>query len=60
MSTLVGTDPGYEDDEFPPEEEVIEEVRSHLAKLLPGLEVEEATLSVTLADGTEKSWTILP
>jgi hypothetical protein len=58
MSKAVATD--YEDDDFPPEEEVIEEVRSHLAKLLPGLAVEEATLTVTLADGTEKSWVVLP
>jgi hypothetical protein len=47
-------------DDFPPEEKVIEEVREALNRLLPGLSVEKTIFTVTLADGTEKSWEIKP
>jgi hypothetical protein len=47
-------------DDFPPEEKVIDEVRETLDRVLTGLAIEEAILTVTFADGTEKSWKVKP
>jgi hypothetical protein len=58
MSADVGTEPAYGDD-FPPDEEVEEKVRGYLARIFPGLSIETATLTVSFADGTEKSWEVL-
>lgn len=46
---------------FPPDAEVIERVKTRLAKIFgPEIPVEEAKLTVTFKDGSEKSYNVLP